>query len=85
MIGGTAEWVYNWFSETAIKDLYRHDRLYSPKTGSLKVIRGGAWDEQAWAQTSSNRWAKPPTGHSSIYGSNGFRCVFNSKNMAQTI
>lgn len=85
MTGGTAEWVYNWFSETAIQDLYKQNRLSEPESGHWKVIRGGAWDEQAWAQTSSNRWAKTPTGHSSLYGSNGFRCVFNSKNIPQTI
>jgi len=85
MTGDTAEWVYNWFSETAIRDLYSRKQLNGPVSGRWKVIRGGAWDEQAWAQTSSNRWAKPPTGHSSIYGSNGFRCVFNSKNRVQTI
>ncbi|MFV9616343.1 MAG: formylglycine-generating enzyme family protein [Gammaproteobacteria bacterium] len=83
MAGGTAEWVYNWFSETAITDLYANNKLYGPTTGSWKVIRGGAWDEQAWAQTNSNRWAKNPTTHSSIYGSNGFRCVFDSKNTPQ--
>lgn len=80
MTGGTAEWVYNWFSETAIADHYSEGHLSKPSTGRWKVIRGGAWDEQAWAQTNSNRWAKTPTGHRSIYGSNGFRCVFDSKN-----
>lgn len=80
MAGGIAEWVYNWFSETAIADFYHNKQLSKPDNGRWKVIRGGAWDEQAWAQTSSNRWAKPPTGHRSIYGSNGFRCVYNSKN-----
>lgn len=49
-----------------------------------KAARAGAWDEQAWAQTSSNRWAKTPTGHNSIYGSNGFRCVFDSQNSLHT-
>jgi len=83
MTGGTAEWVYNWFAETAITDLYSNHQLSGPESGRWKVIRGGAWDEQAWAQTSSNRWAKTPTGHSSIYGSNGFRCVFNSNNASQ--
>ena len=85
MTGGTAEWVYNWFSETAIKNHYSKKNLSRPDSGRWKVIRGGAWDEDAWAQTSSNRWAKPPTGHSSIYGSNGFRCVYNSKNIVPTI
>jgi iron(II)-dependent oxidoreductase len=85
MVGGTAEWVYNWFSETAIEDFYSKHELDRPESGRWKVIRGGAWDEQAWAQTSSNRWAKIPTGHSSIYGSNGFRCVFNSKNTTQEL
>ena len=61
--------------------LYQNNKLQAPKDEDWKVIRGGAWDEKAWAQTNSNRWAKPPTGHSSIYGSNGFRCVFNSKNL----
>ena len=80
MAGGVAEWVYNWHSETAIADYYSKGKLNKPDTGRLKVIRGGAWDEQAGAQTSSNRWAKIPTGHRSIYGSNGFRCVYYSKN-----
>ena len=80
MTGGTAEWVYNWFSQDSIQKYYRNGKLSAPDSGRWRVIRGGAWDEQAWAQTNSNRWAKTPTGHSSIYGSNGFRCVLNSKN-----
>lgn len=80
MQGGTAEWVFNWYKEDNIQSLYQQGGVLLPKTGEWKVIRGGAWDEQAWAQTNSNRWAKPPVGHRSIYGSNGFRCVFNSKN-----
>jgi len=84
MTGGTAEWVHNWFSEKSISELYATGLLNKPQHGRWKVIRGGAWDEKAWAQTSSNRWAKTPTGHSSIYGSNGFRCVYDSKNMPRT-
>ncbi len=80
MQGGVAEWVYNWFKEDAIQALYQHGDLSGPESGQWRVIRGGAWDEQAWAQTNSNRWAKSPVKHRSIYGSNGFRCVFDSKN-----
>lgn len=80
MQGGTAEWVYNWFAQDAIQHLYAKGMLSAPDNGRWRVIRGGAWDEQAWAQTSSNRWAKPPSGHRSLYGSNGFRCVFKSRN-----
>lgn len=74
MHGGVAEWVNNWYDPTSHSDIYPQD-ISAPKTGVQKVIRGGAWDEQSEALTSSSRWAKPPTGHPSLYGSNGIRCV----------
>ncbi|WP_126454439.1 formylglycine-generating enzyme family protein [Sulfuriflexus mobilis] len=74
MHGGVAEWVNNWYEPTSHSDIYPQD-ISAPKTGVRKVIRGGAWDEQSEALTSSSRWAKPPTGHPSLYGSNGIRCV----------
>lgn len=76
MHGGVAEWVYNWYAPDAHSRYYAGGRLAAPADGERKTIRGGAWDEQAWALTSSSRWAKPPRGHPSLYGSNGFRCVF---------
>lgn len=79
MHGGIAEWVQNWYQADSHTQLYAKGNLQGPAKGERKVIKGGAWDEQAWALTSSGRWAKPPTGHPSLYGSNGIRCVYSKK------
>lgn len=75
MVGGTSEWVENWYQENAYEALYSKGNLKSPQTGNKKVIKGGSWDEKHWAQRVSNRYAKPVTGNPDLYGSNGIRCV----------
>lgn len=77
MIGGTSEWVENWYQKDAYSDLYAKGKIGLPKTGHHKVIKGGSWDEKHWAHRVSNRFAKPVTGNPDLYGSNGIRCVKN--------
>ena len=76
MHGSVAEWVYNWYHPDSHQTLYARGIPAGPAQGQRRVIRGGAWDERARALTSSSRWAKIPTGHRSLYGSNGLRCVY---------
>lgn len=75
MIGGTAEWLMDWYHPQAHKQYYAKGQYTGPDSGSLRVIKGGAWDEEAWAQRVSNRFAKPQRGNPDLYGSNGIRCV----------
>jgi len=77
MNGGVAEWVANWYQPDAIEQYYSKGDISGPQQGTRKVIRGGAWDEKAWALSNSGRWAKIQTGHSSLYGSNGIRCGYD--------
>ncbi|MCV6605809.1 MAG: formylglycine-generating enzyme family protein [Porticoccaceae bacterium] len=77
MQGSVAEWVANRYSPRSHQQDYAKGQLSGPENGPLRVIRGGAWDESARRQTLSSRWAKIPTGHRSIYGSNGFRCAYD--------
>jgi len=81
MNGGVAEWVNNWYHSNAIQQFYSKGEIHSPQHGTRKVIRGGAWDEKAWALSNSGRWAKTPTGDSSLYGSNGIRCGYSVKKL----
>lgn len=78
MIGGTSEWVSNWYREDAYKQVYSKGNLSGPSTGANKVIKGGSWDEKHWAQRVSNRFQKPVTGNPDLYGSNGIRCVYDN-------
>lgn len=74
-IGGTSEWVMDWYDIEVHKNYYAKGKLTGPENGTLKAIRGGSWDEPFWAQRVSNRFAKPPIGNPDLYGSNGIRCV----------
>lgn len=78
MVGGTSEWVMDWYHPKALEMLVQQGILSGPKSGSLKVIKGGSWDEKLWAQRVSNRFAKPITGNPDLYGSNGIRCAFDA-------
>ena len=75
MIGGTSEWVENWYQKDAYTTLYTRGQLTAPQHGTTKVIKGGSWDEKHWAHRVSNRFHKPTTGNPDLYGSNGIRCV----------
>jgi len=79
MVGGTSEWVMNWYDINGITKYYNNGNITGPASGSKKVIKGGSWDEKHWAQRVSNRYAKPVTGNPDLYGSNGIRCVFPEK------
>lgn len=78
MIGGTSEWVDNWYDANAHNVFYAKGQLDSPRTGHHKVIKAGSWDEKYQAQRVSNRFHKPVVGNADLYGSNGIRCVFPS-------
>ncbi|MGB0204104.1 MAG: hypothetical protein ACPF9K_03520 [Neptuniibacter sp.] len=49
------------------------------KNGRQRVVRGGSWDENINNLRSSFRNVKPPISGRSIYGSIGFRCVYDPK------
>ncbi len=80
MVGGTSEWVMDWYHEDAYEKFHRQNILTGPESGTLKTIRGGSWDEKHWAQRVSNRYAKPILGNPDLYGSNGIRCVYPLQN-----
>lgn len=80
MIGGLSEWVMDWYDPNSHANLHANGKLTGPKTGKLKMIKGGSWDEKHWAQRVSNRFAKPVTGNPDLYGSNGIRCVTPMQN-----
>ena len=63
MIGGTSEWVMDWYDENVHADYFAKQLLRGPAEGKLKVIKGGSWDEKHWAQRVSNRFYKPVTGN----------------------
>lgn len=77
MIGGTSEWVANWYAEDAYVRLYAAGDLRGPAMGVRKVIKAGSWDEKHRAQRVSNRFSKPVTGNRDLYGSNGIRCAMD--------
>ncbi len=75
VIGGTSEWVMDWYDADSHTTHYAQGKLTGPAEGTKKVIKGGSWDEKFWAQRVSNRFSKPITGNPDLYGSNGIRCV----------
>ena len=75
MVGGTSEWVMNWYLVNAIEQHYSKGDLQGPTMGNTKVIKGGSWDEKYQAQRVSNRFDKPVTGNPDLYGPHGIRCV----------
>jgi formylglycine-generating enzyme len=74
MLGNVSEWVQNWYHPDALR-WYAQGQLQAPKSGTRKVIRGGAWDEVQVALRSASRFAKTPRSGKSVWGSNGFRCA----------
>jgi len=77
MHGNAGEWTMNWYSKDAVRTLYAQGDLIGPSAGKRKVVRGGSWDEDKHKLRSSNRNAKLPFGGTTIYGSIGFRCVYD--------
>jgi len=75
MIGGTSEWVLDWYQADSHFTHFKQGKLTGPKSGTKKMIKGGSWDEKHFSQRVSNRFSKPITGNPDLYGSNGIRCV----------
>lgn len=80
MHGNAGEWTANWYAPEAIEKLYAKSNLAGPERGRQKVVRGGSWDENTGNLRSSYRNTKRPVSGESIYGSIGFRCVYDSAN-----
>jgi iron(II)-dependent oxidoreductase len=49
-----------------------------PKTGSMKVVRGGSWDSNAWYLRVTLRGKNPAATRNSNVG---FRCVISEKDV----
>jgi iron(II)-dependent oxidoreductase len=75
MVGGTSEWVADWYDQNSHTNYHAKGKVTGPLNGQKKVIKGGSWDEKHGSQRVSNRYAKPIVGNPDLYGSNGFRCV----------
>jgi len=76
MHGNVGEWLYNWYAKDAINQLYAKGNLQGPDSGKRKLIRGGSWDENRPNLRSSFRNVKDPVSGDVVYGSIGFRCVY---------
>lgn len=73
MSGNVNEWVNDWYDQNYYSIL-SFDELnpLGPSSGEYKVIRGGSWQDSAYALRSSNRnWFDPLRANDQI----GFRCV----------
>lgn len=78
MHGNAGEWTMNWYGKDAITSLYARGDLKSPGEGKQKIVRGGSWDENRANLRSSFRNVKPPQSGDAVYGSIGFRCVYDN-------
>ena len=69
MAGNVHEWVADWMGPYSI---FRQENPSGPETGTIKVIKGGAWCNSPIIFRSSHRWNYAPLGS----GFNlGFRCA----------
>ena len=71
MAGNVWEWVADWYSATYYQDSSTENPS-GPSEGTLKVVRGGAWNVDTVAVYSSVRNAKDPNIADNDIG---FRCV----------
>lgn len=76
MHGNVGEWMHNWYAPDAIPKHYGKGNLALPNKGVRKLVRGGSWDENRQNLRSSFRNVKLPESGKSVYGSIGFRCVY---------
>lgn len=75
LAGNVSEWVSDWFDP----DYYRlgiNENPQGPKTGELKVFRGGSWNEDPEVARSAGRNGGEPTRKSYL---TGFRCAKSSQ------
>mgnify|MGYP005782504169 CR=1 FL=1 len=79
MHGNVREWVYDYYGDY---DLENTDNPTGPTTGSLKVNRGGGWNDYAKHLRSAYRSSLPPEQSDSNLG---FRIARNASNMEGVI
>ena len=77
MHGNAGEWIQNWYAPDAITKYYAKGKLNLPGQGVRKLVRGGSWDENRENLRSSFRNVKLPDSGNNVYGSIGFRCVYD--------
>ena len=77
MHGNAGEWIQNWYAKDSITKYYAKGILTSPENGVRKLVRGGSWDENRENLRSSFRNVKLPDSGKGVYGSIGFRCVYD--------
>lgn len=75
MAGNVAEWVADWYSANYYKSSPASNPL-GPSSGSAKVLRGGAWVDDATFVMSAQRSSFDPNGTSNASGS--FRCAMST-------
>ncbi len=78
MHGNAGEWIENWYAKDAITKFYTKGKLALPDKGVRKLVRGGSWDENRENLRSSFRNVKLPDSGQAVYGSIGFRCVYDN-------
>src|SRR5512142_41905 len=71
MEGNVAEWVEDWYSPTYYQSSPAQDPT-GPASGTVRVIRGSAWNSDAmYAPPTLRFWAAPNSHRNNL----GFRCV----------
>ena len=71
VVGNVWEWTSDWYA----KDYFAHSETrdpHGPSAGKQRVLRGGAWDDDARNNRLSNRYSLAPDSRN-FYA--GFRCV----------